>query len=149
MSDAPITLTPHLCCRNALGAVEFYKKAFGAEVQTLLTHNGGLMHGALSIGGNQLMIGEECLEFGGASPQALGGSPVTLHLQVPNCDEFFERAVDAGCEARMAPTEMFWGARYGVVVDPYGHKWSIATTTKVLTDAEIQEAAAKFACAGS
>lgn len=142
MSEATTSLFPHLCCRDALSAIEFYKKAFGAELVTLLTHNGGLMHGAISIGGAQVLLMEECVDFGAVSPLTLGNTAVAIHLEVPNCDEFHQRAVDAGCESRLDPGDMFWGARYGVVSDPYGHKWSISTTTKQLTQAEIEAAAA-------
>ena len=145
MSEATVTLTPYLSCRNAAEAVEFYRRAFGAEpifVQKL--PDGSVMHAALKIGGADFFLTDECPDHGSLSPLALGGSPVVLHLQVPDCDEVFQRAVAAGCEVRMPLEDQFWGDRYGVVGDPYGHKWSIATTIRQVSPDEIQQAVAAF-----
>jgi uncharacterized glyoxalase superfamily protein PhnB len=90
-------------------------------------------------------LAEECPQFGSKSPVALGGTPVTLHLHVPDCDAVFARATAAGCTGRMPPQDMFWGDRYGVFSDPYGHTWSVATTVRHLTDEEVRQGAA--ACA--
>ena len=73
------------------------------------------------------------------SPLGLGGSPVTLHLHVADCDAVFQRAVEAGCEVSMPLDTMFWGDRYGIVRDPFGHKWSIATTVKQVSHGELSE----------
>lgn len=141
-TSKPTTLTPHITCRDALSAIEFYKKAFGAtEVVVLKTPDGRLMHATLEINGAMLLLAEEFPEFGSVSPVALGGSPVTLHMEVADCDAVFQQAIAAGCTAKMEPGDMFWGARYGVLGDPYGHQWSIATTHKQLTPEEMQEAA--------
>lgn len=149
MSEATTTLTPHLACRNASEAVEFYQKAFGAEPITLLQlPDGRVLHAALSIEGAVFFLADEFPEEGGQSPQSLGGSPVTLHLQVPDCDAMFQRAVEAGCEVRMPPEDMFWGDRYGVVADPYGHKWSIATTVRQVSPEEMQQAVSRFSDSG-
>ena len=136
----PTTVTPHLSCRNAAEAVEFYQKAFGAEPHmTLPTPDGRLMHAQMTIDGAPFFLVDEFPEFGGQSPQSLGGSPVTIHLAVPDCDAVFQRAVDAGCEVKMPLADMFWGDRYGIVEDPYGHKWSIATTQRQVSREEILE----------
>ena len=143
---AATTLTPHLACRDAAGAIEFYKRAFGAtEAYVIRCPDGGIMHAALSIGGATVFLCEECPEFGNRSPQGLGGTPVTLHLQVADCDAVFARAIAAGCAPQMPPQDMFWGDRYGVLVDPYGHRWSVATTVRQVTPEEMQRGAA--ACA--
>jgi len=124
-----IAVTPYLTCRDAHAAVEFYHKAFGAETVCLMpTPDGRVMHASLNIGGAAVFLSDEFPEYCGKSPQALGGSPVILHLQVPDCDALFARAVDAGCEVKMAPEDMFWGDRYAAVTDPYGHRWGFATT---------------------
>ncbi len=150
MSETSTTLTPHLSCRNAAEAAEFYQKAFGAVPLGLLkTPEGKVMHGALSINGAMLFLVDEFPEFGGHSPQSLGGSPVTLHLHVPDCDAVFQRAVDAGCEVRMPLADQFWGDRYGQVADPYGHTWSIATTVRQLSPDEILQAAASAPSCGA
>jgi PhnB protein len=141
--SATTTVTPHLSCRGGLEAVEFYKKAFGAEpLHVMPLPDGRLMHAALSINGATVFLTDEWPEHGSLSPLGLGGSPVTLHLQVPDCDAVFQRAVEAGCEVRMPLDNMFWGDRYGIVGDPYGHKWSIATTLRQMNPEEMQQAAA-------
>ncbi len=145
MSEVTTTLTPHLACRNAIDAVEFYRTAFGAEpIHVLQGPDGRVMHAALNVNGATVFLNDEFPEFGGHSPQSLGGSPVTLHLQVADCDAVFQRAVDAGCEVRMPLQDMFWGDRYGQVSDPYGHSWSIATTVRQVSPEELQQAIANM-----
>jgi uncharacterized glyoxalase superfamily protein PhnB len=143
MAEGTTTLTPHLCCRNGAEAIEFYGKAFGAEpLMVMAMPDGKLMHASLNIAGATVMLTDEWPEQGGLSPLSLGGSGVTLHLQVPDCDAVFQRAVEAGCEVRMPLADMFWGDRYGIVADPYGHSWSIATPVRQLSPEELQQAAA-------
>jgi uncharacterized glyoxalase superfamily protein PhnB len=139
MSQTTVTLTPHLGCRNAAEAYEFYQKAFGAEPQGIhKLPDGRVMHSSLSIRGATFFVVDEFAEHGGKSPQGLGGSPVCLHLQVPDCDAVYQRAVEAGCEVRMPLDDMFWGDRYGMVADPYGHLWSIATPIRQVPPQELQ-----------
>jgi uncharacterized glyoxalase superfamily protein PhnB len=136
-----ITVIPHLVCEGAADAIEFYKKAFNAVEQMRMPgENGRLMHAAISIGESTIMLADDFPEYGGFGPKALKGSPVTLHLMVPNIDEAFQQAVDAGATVRMPPADMFWGDRYGQVVDPFGHHWSLATHIKDMTPAEMMEA---------
>ena len=141
------SLTPFLICKDAVNAVGFYQRAFGAEeISRLVGPDGKLMHAALRIGDSVLMLTDECPEMAAFSPLHLNGSPVTVHLSVADADAAFTRAISAGATALMPVTEMFWGARYGVLKDPYGHSWSVATQVKDLSPGEIQAAAAK-ACA--
>jgi uncharacterized glyoxalase superfamily protein PhnB len=131
------TLTPHIIVPDGAKAIDFYKKAFGAvEMGRHLTPDGKVMHAQLKIGNSVLMIGSEfppaCL-----SPKSRGGTSVTLHLYVDNADALFERAVKAGCTAKMPMTDQFWGDRYGQVEDPFGHSWSIATHKQDLTEEQI------------
>jgi PhnB protein len=141
MTDVKTTIIPHLSCRNATEAVEFYQKAFGAEVVRLYKlPDGKLMHASLNIRGADFYVVDEFPEMGGKSPLLLGGSPVTLHQQVPDCDAVYQRAVEAGCTIGMPLQDMFWGDRWGTITDPYGHVWSIATTIREVTDAEMEEA---------
>ena len=143
------TVTPHLVCDGAADAIEFYKKAFGAiEGARLPGENGRLMHAMIRIGDSNVMLVDEMADCGCLSPKSLKGSPVTLHLQLDDCDAMLERAVKAGATVVMPIQEMFWGDRYGVITDPFGHNWSLATHVKDLTFAEIQEAS-KNACCGS
>jgi len=139
-------VTPHLVCAGAAEALEFYKKAFGAvETVRLPGPDGKLIHAALIIAGSPVMFTDEMPQCGAMSPKTLKGTPVTIHLYVPDTDAFYARAVAAGAKAVMPPADMFWGDRYGVLEDPWGHSWSIATHQHDLTPAEI-EAAFKKAC---
>ncbi len=134
------TVTPHLVCAGAAAAIEFYKEAFGAtEVDRLAGPGGKLMHAMIRIGDSALMLVDEFPEMGARGPNALGGTSVTMHLSVPDVDASFARALKAGAEARMPVTDMFWGARYGLVADPFGHQWSIATQKQNLTMEQIRE----------
>jgi PhnB protein len=134
-------LAPHLTCRGAAKAIDFYKKAFGAvELMRLAGPDGKLMHGAVLINGAMVMLNDEMPEHGALSPLALKGTPVTLHLNVPDVDAAFARAVKAGATVLMPVADMFWGDRYGIVTDPFGHAWSIATHKKDMTADEIQAA---------
>ncbi len=139
------TLTPHIVVREALKAIEFYKKAFGAEEVARMPGPDGksIMHAELKFGNSMLMICEEFPEMC-RSPQAIGGSPVTLHLYVEDADAVFQRAVKAGATATMPLADMFWGDRYGKLNDPFGHEWSVATHKKDVTPEECMKAAAEF-----
>ena len=122
------SLTPHLVCRGAAAAIEFYGRAFGAiELFRLPGPDGRLIHACVRIGDSQLFLVDEMPEHGALGPQALKGSPVTIHLQVQDADAVFARAVQAGATVGMPLADMFWGDRYGRVTDPFGHSWSIAT----------------------
>jgi PhnB protein len=123
------SLTPHLIMSRAADAIEFYKKAFGAvELSRLPGEDGRLMHAALKIGDSTLMLADEAPSCGEmAGPQTLKGSPVIIHLYVENVDEVIEQAAAAGANVTMPAADMFWGDRYGQLVDPFGHRWSVAT----------------------
>lgn len=136
------TVTPHLVCAGAADAIEFYKKAFGAtEIMRVPGPDGRLIHASVSIGDSIVMLVDEMKEWGALGPNARGGSSVTIHLTVPDVDASYARAVAAGATARMPPADMFWGDRYGQVVDPFGHSWSIATHVRDMTGDEIAAAA--------
>jgi len=133
------SLTPMIVCKGAIDAIDFYKRAFGAvELTRLIGPNGSLLHASLRIGNSILMLTEECAPMGARDPRGLGGSPVTIHLSVADVDAAFARATAAGANAIMPVAEMFWGARYCVLTDPYGHSWSVATQVKDLTQDEIK-----------
>jgi uncharacterized glyoxalase superfamily protein PhnB len=135
------TVTPHLTCAGAADAIEFYKKAFGAiEIARMAGPGGKLMHAMLRIGDSPIMLVDEFPEWGGTGPKTLNGTPVTIHLQVPDADAVFNSAVDAGATVKMAMADMFWGDRYGMVIDPFGHAWSIATHIKDMTPQEMEQA---------
>ncbi len=132
------SLTPHLVCRDCAAAIEFYKEAFGAEEMFRLPGpDGKLMHASISINGNPVMLNDEFLDHGALSPASIGGTAVTLHLMVADVDKAFAQAMDAGARVVMPVADQFWGDRYGVVEDPFGHRWSIATPLKPLSPDEI------------
>lgn len=145
-------LAPHLVCDGAADAIDFYKAAFGAEeMMRLAGPNGRLMHGSVMINGSLVMLVDENRDFGVLSPKALGGTAVTLHLGVPDVDAAVERAVAAGATVVMPVADQFWGDRYGMVEDPFGHRWSIATplSDRPMTEAELRKAAPVEASCGA
>lgn len=146
--DGYRTITPHLVIDGAAKAIEFYKKAFGAEeIRRSAGPGGKIMHAALKIGDSMLMIADDFPEWRGGkahNPKALGGSGVTIHLYVHDVDAAMDRAVKAGATVEMPAADMFWGDRYGHIHDPFGHSWSIATHVKDMTPAEMQGAMAKM-----
>lgn len=142
--DGMRTVTPHLVCAGAADAIAFYKKAFNAvEVGRLAGPQGKLMHALIRIGDSAVMLVDEFPDWGSLGPKSLKGSPVTIHLYVEDVDAAFQRAVDAGAKVRMALADMFWGDRYGVLEDPFGHYWSIATHVRDVSPEEMQQAMQK------
>ncbi len=134
------SLTPHLVCDGAAQAIEFYKKAFGAvEGGRLPGPDGRLMHAAVRIGDSALMLVDEMPEWNVFGPKALKGSPVTVHLYVEDVDVTVARALAAGAKLTMPVADQFWGDRYGQLEDPFGHKWSVATHTRDLSDEQMRE----------
>ncbi|MGZ8999419.1 MAG: VOC family protein [Allosphingosinicella sp.] len=152
MTDIPNatpSLTPHIVCAGAADAIRFYREAFGAEeLMRIPADDGRLMHAAIAIDGAMLMLVDEMKEHGILSPLALGGSPVTLHLNVPNADQAIERAVAAGATVTLPVHDAFWGDRYGQLRDPFGHSWSVAHPLRdtVMSEAHLREAAKDAEC---
>jgi PhnB protein len=119
-------VTPHITIRNrkAAEAIEFYKKAFGAQEQSRHpSDDGRLMHAHLNINGGALMMHDEFPEHMGPAKEPAG---TVLHLEVDDADKWWERALAAGAEVTFPISNQFWGARYGQLGDPFGHTWSIA-----------------------
>ncbi len=139
------TITPHLVIKGAAKAMDFYKKAFGAEERFRMPGpDGNIMHAEMQIGSSIFYLADEFPDMGCLGPQG-GASPVTIHLYVEDADAAYKRGVDAGAKSTMPLQNMFWGDRYGKLVDPFGHHWSIATHLEDLTPDEIgQRAAAAF-----
>jgi len=139
------TVMAHLVCAGAADAIEFYKKAFGAvEMMRLPGPQGKLMHASVRIGDSIVMLVDEFPECGSLGPKALKGSPVTLHLNVPDVDATVAQAVEAGAKITMPVADMFWGDRYGQLEDPFGHHWSVATHIRDMSPEEIKKAAAQM-----
>jgi len=136
------TITPHLVVKGASEAIEFYKRAFGAEELMRMPFPGPdgqvkLGHASLQIGDSRLYLADEFPEHGSTGPN--GHSPVTIHLYVTDADATFAQAVEAGAKVTMPLADMFWGDRFGKVVDPFGHHWSIAAHLEDLTPEQMQE----------
>ena len=135
---------PHLVVGDAPAAIDFYVKAFGAEeLGRVPRPDGKLIHAALRINGSTVMLNDDFPEVcGGKSmtPTSLGGTPVTIHLTVDDVDTKFQRAVDAGATVVAELTDQFWGDRYGVVADPFGHHWSMGQPVREVSMEEIQSA---------
>ena len=140
---------PHVFVSDGLAALEFYKEVFGAEDgDNMMAPDGKrLMHGEVVLDGHKLFISDEfaASEGGtGKTPQSLGGTSVRITLQTDNVDAVVERAVARGAKVIMPVADMFWGARYGKIVDPFGHEWGINQQVRELTQEEEQAAAKEF-----
>ena len=142
--DGMHTVTPHLVCAGAADAIEFYKKAFNAvELGRVPGPQGKLLHALIRIGDSVVMLVDEFPDWKSFGPKSLKGSPVTIHLYVPDVETFFKQAVTAGAKVAMPLEDMFWGDRYGKLEDPFGHHWSVATHVRDVKPEELREAAKK------
>jgi PhnB protein len=134
------TASPYLAIKNAVKALEFYKKAFGAdEIYKLLMPDGRLGHAEIRLGDSIIMLADEFPEYGGKSPETLGGSPVSIHLYVEDVDAFFKRAVAAGAKERKPVMDQFYGDRSGQLEDPFGHLWWVATHREDVSPTDMQK----------
>jgi len=140
------TVTPQLTLENTAQAIDWYKKALGAEeISRAAGPDGKIMHAEIRIGDSRLMLNDEM--GGGKSARAMGGSPMSLWVYVEDCDTLFNRAVAAGAkvEGPMSQlTDQFWGDRTGMFTDPFGYRWSIATHKEDLTREEMEKRGAEF-----
>ena len=140
------TISSHLVVKDAAKAIEFYKKAFGAtEIHRMPDPNGLIMHAALKVGDSMFFLNDEMpMPGGGRSPLSIGGTAVTLNLYVADCDKIYKQAIAAGAKQVMPLEDQFWGDRYGVVDDPYGHRWAVATHKEDLTEEEMAQRGKEF-----
>lgn len=138
-------LTPHLCVDGAADAIDFYTRGLGAtEMMRLPGPDGRLMHASILVNGAMVMLNDEYPEMDGLGPKKRGGTSVTLHLRVTDVDAAVERAVAAGARLVMPVEDMFWGDRYGLVEDPFGHQWAFATPVRQVSTEELQDIAANM-----
>ncbi len=145
--DGFSTVTPHFVVKNCSEAMEFYKKAFGAEEVCCMPGPDGktVMHAGMRIGNSPIMLNDEFpMPNCAVSPTTLKGTTCNMHLYVEDVDASFQRAVDAGATPTQPVMDTFWGDRYGKVTDPYGHYWSIATHKEDLTPEQIQANAERW-----
>jgi PhnB protein len=132
-------ITPHLTVRGASHAIDFYRRAFGAQELSRVPSpdSYGIGHAELQIGDSRLYLCDESPQS--KSPQSLGGTPCSIHIYVTDADKVYQQAVDAGATALMPLADMFWGDRYGKVLDPFGHEWSIATHKEDVSREELEK----------
>ncbi len=134
-----MTVTPYLAAKDAAAALDFYKKAFGAEEHYRLNGpDGRIGHAEFSVNGATLFISDEYPDFGALSPQSIGGCPLKLHLYVTNADDTIAQAVAAGATLVREPKEEFFGDRSGMITDPFGYSWFIAHKVEEVSPEEMQ-----------
>jgi PhnB protein len=140
------TITPGLIVKDAQKAIEFYKQAFGAEVVGIKTSPDGskVVHSDIKIGNSHVFVNDEFPEMGARAPEPGGITPVSLNLYVEDADALFAQAVAAGATVIMPLADQFWGDRWGMVSDPFGHIWSVASHVADLSDEEIDKAAQEY-----
>lgn len=140
------TVSIHMTVKNAKQAIEFYQKAFGAEEICRMPGPDGnsIMHAELKIGSSIIMLNDEFPGHGISAPQTLKGTSFSLHLYVEDADALFNRAIEAGAKEIMPVSDQFWGDRYGMLTDPYGHCWSIATHMEDLSPEEMNKRAEEY-----
>ncbi len=138
--DGYTAITPYLIVDNTPEAIEFYKRAFGAEEVMRMCVPGStqVVHAEIRIGGAILMLSDACAEWGMKSPKSLGGNATSIHLYVDDADAVFDAAVAAGATSLRPMADAFWGARHGQVTDPFGHVWSVATQISEPSMEEMQ-----------
>jgi PhnB protein len=136
--DGYHTATPYLIVAGAAAAIDFYKRAFNAtELMRLDGPHGRIGHAEIQIGDSRIMLADEHPEIGACGPQSFGGSPTSILLYVENVDALFQQAIAAGAEEVRPVRDQFYGDRSGTLLDPFGHKWSIATHTEDVSAEEL------------
>jgi len=136
--DGYHSLTPYLVAVNAASAIEFYKKAFGAtERMRLAGPDGKIMHAELEIGDSVIMLGGE--SAGGSGPASTGGALVSMYFYTEDVDAVFSRAIALGATVKKPVEDQFYGDRSGILTDPFGHVWSVATHVEDVSPEEIKK----------
>jgi uncharacterized glyoxalase superfamily protein PhnB len=140
------TITPQIVVKGVAAAIDWYSKALGAHelLRNMAPDGTSIMHAELLLGDSRLFVVDEFPESM-LSPATLGGTTVTLHLYVRNVDALFNRAVEAGATIVMPVADQFWGDRYGIVRDPFGHRWSMASRIEDLSPQKLQDRARAWA----
>lgn len=138
------TATPYLIVKGAGKAIDFYKQAFAAaEVMRFPMPDGNIGHAEIKIGNSHIMMADEHPEMGYVGPQTLGGTSCSILLYVEDADAVFNRAVNAGAKSIEPVQDKFYGDRTGTLIDPFGHRWTIATHIEDMAVEEMQRRAAK------
>jgi PhnB protein len=143
--DGYHTVTPYIIVKGCAAALDWYKRAFGAEEHARCPMpDGRIGHAEIQIGDSRIMLADEFPEMGAKSPQTLGGTPFGICLYVLDSDASFQRAVAAGATVERPIADQFYGDRSGTVVDPYGHKWTLSTHKRDVSMEEIERAMKQF-----
>ncbi|HEV2912232.1 MAG TPA: VOC family protein [Pyrinomonadaceae bacterium] len=138
--DGYHSVTAYLCVSDAAGAIEFYKKAFGAtELMRLADKSGKIGHAEIKIGDTPILLADEFPEMSFLSPQSLGGSPVSMYLYVEDVDATVTQAVATGAKVLEPVKDQFYGDRAGKLADPFGHVWNVATHKEDVSDEEVRK----------
>ena len=133
------SVTPYMSFKNTDAAIDFYKKAFGAvEKFRLKDPDGKIGHAEIMIGNSHIMLSDEYPDFGSVSVQTVGGSPIKLHICVDDVDAFVSRAVEAGATILRPVQDKFYGERVGMLADPFGYSWFVATLVEEVSPEEMQ-----------
>ena len=139
------TATPYLVAADAAAAIEFYKRAFGAqEIMRIAGPDGRVGHAEVTIGDSRIMLSDEFPDMGTRGPKMLGGSPVSIYLYVEDVDALTQRALAAGAKAVRPVEDKFYGDRSGTLEDPFGHTWHVATHKEDLSAEEVRRRAEEF-----
>ncbi len=131
------SVTPYLVLDDAANAIEFYKKAFGAEEKYRLPMGDKIGHAEIKIGDSFVMLADEFPEMGHLGPKSRGGTTVSLLIYLPDVDTAFKKALDAGATQTKPLENQLWGDRMGTVTDPFGHQWSLSTHVEDVSEDEI------------
>jgi PhnB protein len=131
------SVTPYLVVDDAAKAIEFYKKALGAEEKYRLPMGDRIGHAEIKIGDSHVMLSDEFPDMGNLGPKARGGTTVSLMIYLDDVDSAFKRAIDAGATESRPVEDQFWGDRMGTLTDPFGHQWSLATHVEEVPEEEI------------
>ena len=132
------SVTPYLLVDGAAAAIDFYSAAFGAEEVLRMPMGDKMAHAEIRIGNSHVMLSDEWPDMGLLGPLKRGGATASLMIYLDDVDSAYRRAIDAGCTAEREPEDQFWGDRMGTLVDPFGHRWSLATHTEDVSDEEME-----------
>jgi len=142
--DGYHSVTPYLIVDDAKGAIDFYKRAFGAVEKFRLPMDNRIGHAELQIGDSIVMLADEFPDMGHLGPKSRGGPTASLMVYVPDVDAAFRKALDAGAREQRPVEDQFWGDRMGTLTDPFGHQWSLATHVKEIPPEELQQRMQEF-----
>ena len=132
------SVTPYLVVDDAEAAIDFYKRAFGAQEKFRMPMGERIAHAEILIGDSHVMLADEFPDMGHLGPKSRGGTTVSLMVYVPDVDATFRQAIDAGATQKRPVEDQFWGDRMGTLEDPFGHQWSLATHVEDVSPAEME-----------